>query len=227
MDPLASMRCWAVEIELGGRVYDIPVLPAVDWWPVLSSGDLGQILDFVVSTPDDLMNLDDLLLSGELTTEDLTQALTDAIEETTGRSFHASFVIATVANAQWATLNGTLVQRGFRWDEQPLAAALDALYVEITGRLEKDELAKFRALLENEALTGGKRRGRNRRKVLTEFEEMAGPRPTTGVVATGEPSGSGRPRTQPRPQPRRQGARSASPKRPRAPRAQSGPAASS
>lgn len=227
MDPLASMRCWAVDIELGGRTFEVPALPAVDWWPVLASGDLGQILDFVVSTPDDPMNLDDLLLSGELTTGALTEALLDAIEATTGRTFHASFVIATVASSQWATLNGALARRGFRWDEQPLAAALDALYIEITDRLEKENLDKFLALLENEALTMGKRRGRNREKVMSEFEAMAGPRPTTGVVATDERSGSGRPRTRPRLQPRRQAAPSAEPRKRRAPRAGSGPAASS
>lgn len=227
VDPLASMRCWVIGIELGGREYEIPALPAVEWWPVLSSGDLNQILDFIVSTPDDPFNLDDVLLEGGLSGEDLGEALVDAIEEAAGRSFHVSFVLATVANAQWAGINGTLAQTGFRWDEQPLGAALDAIYAIITSRLEKDNLDKFLAVLANETLTSGKRRGRNREKVLSEFEAMAGPRPTAGAVATGEPSDSERPRTRPRPQPRRQGGRSASPRPPRAGRAGSGQRASS
>jgi hypothetical protein len=222
------MRCWAVEIELGGRVYEIPALPAVEWWPVLASGDLNRVLDFIESRPDDPRNVDDLLLSGEFSAEELTEALTDAIEETAGRSFHAAIVLATVANGQWPAIGGALAQAGFRWDEQPLGAALDAIYAAIVERLNKDALDQFLALLENEALTAtGKRKGRNREKVMSEFEAMAGPRPTTGVVATGERSGSERPRTRPRLQPRRQAARSASPTRPRGPRAGSGPGASS
>ena len=230
VDPAASMRCWAVEIELGGRVFEIPALPAAEWWPVLSSADLTQILDFIVSTPDDPANLDDLLLSGALFGDELGVALLDAIEETAGRSFHAALVLATVMNNQWASVNGELARTGFRWDEQPLGAALDAVYSVITSRLEEDRLAEFLALLDNEALTSGKpgkRRGRNREKAVSEFESMAGPKPTAGAVATGGPSGSERPKTRPRPQPRRQAAQSASPRRPRAPRAGSGPAASS
>jgi hypothetical protein len=227
VDPLASMRCWAVEIELGGRVFEIPALPAVEWWPVLASGDVSQILDFIVSSPDDPDNVDELILSGAVTGEELTQALTDAIEETAGRSLHAAFVLTIVASNQWAVVGGALAQTGFRWDEQPLGAALDAIYEILTSRMEKDNLDKFLALLDNEALTRGKPTARQRAKVRDEFESMAGPRPTTGVVATGELSGSERPRTRPRPQPRRQGGRSASPRTPRAGRAGSGRRASS
>lgn len=226
VDPAASMRCWAIEIELGGRTFEVPALPAVDWWPVVSELDLTLILDFIVSRPDDPDNVDDLLLAGAFTAEELTTALTDAFEEVAGRSLHVAFVLATVAKTGWSTINGALATAGFRWDEQPLGAALDALYAAITDRLDKDALAKFLVLLDNEALTSGKPSKRQRAKIVDEFESMAGPRPKTGVVATGERSGSGRPRTRPRPQPRRQAARSGEPKRQRAPRAGSGPAAS-
>ena len=228
VDPLASMRCWAIGIELGGREFEIPALPAVEWWPVIASGDLAQVLDFIASSPDDPDNLDELLLAGEVSGEDLTEAANDAIEEVTGRSFHAAFVLAVVAKAQWGTVGGVLAQTGFRWDLQPIGAALDAIYEILTSRMDKDNLDKFLALLANESLTsGGKRRGRARQKVVDEFEAMAGPRPTTGVVATSERSGSERPRTRPRPQPRRQGGRSAAPRPPRAGRAGSGQEASS
>lgn len=227
VDPLASMRCWAIGIELGGREFEIPALPAVEWWPVIASGDLAQVLDFIASSPDDPDNLDELLLAGEVSGEDLTEAANDAIEEVTGRSFHAAFVLAVVAKAQWGTVGGVLAQTGFRWDLQPIGAALDAIYEILTSRMDKDNLDKFLALLDNEALTRGKPTARQRAKVRDEFEAMAGPRPTAGVVATGERSGSGRPRTRPRPQPRRQGGRSASPRTPRAGRAGSGQEASS
>lgn len=204
VDPLASMRCWAIELELGGRTYDVPALPASSWWPVLVSGDLAQILDFVVSTPEDPFNLDDLLLGGTLKREDLGDALLDAVETAAGRSFHAAFVLATVASSQWSALNGALVRRGFRWDEQPLGAALDALYVEITSRLEEKNLEKFLAILENEALSQQGKKRQPSERVVSEFESIAGPRPTAGVKSTGAQSGNARPRTRTRPRPPRQ-----------------------
>jgi hypothetical protein len=224
VDPLASMRCWALELELGGRTFDVPALPAADWWPVLVSGDLSQVLDFIVSTSGDL---DEMLLNGEVTQKQLSQALTDAVEETAGRPLHAALVLASLAAMHWSSINGALVLRGFRWDQQPLGAALDAIYAEVTGRLKKDELDKFLALLENEALTSGKPTPRQRAKMVDEFEGMAGPRPTSGVKSTGGPSGSARPKTRTRPRPPRQGDPSREPTRLREPPAGSGPAASS
>lgn len=225
VDPLASMRCWGLEIELGGRVYEIPALPAVDWWPVLVAGDPGLILDMIESSPADPFNLDDLLLTGEINGEEMATALMDAIEEVAGRTFHASFVLVTVAANQWATINGALVRRGFRWEDQPLGAALDAIYSVITEHMTKDALPKFLALLDNEAMTTGKRRNRASGKVVSEFEAMAGPKPTAGAVATGEPSDSERPKTRTQPRPPRPAAPSRAPRRPRAPRAGSGRAA--
>lgn len=221
------MRCWPIEITLGGRVFDIPALSAIEWWPVLVSGDLTSILDFVVSTTEESFSVDDLLLEGNLSQGELGEALIDALEATAGRSFHASMVLATLAGQHWASINGALVRRGFRWEDQPLAAALDAIYAEVTGRLEKEPLDKLLALLDNEALTTGKPTARQRANLTNEFESMAGPRPTAGVRSTGAPSDSARPKTQPRPRPPRQAARSHAPTEPRAPRAGNGPAASS
>lgn len=227
VDPAASMRCWAIELELGGRTYDVPALPASDWWPVLSSRDPSLILDLVVSTPDDPANLDDYLLSGEVDQDELAQALTDALEAAAGRSLHVSIVLATVAEMHWASINGALVRRGFRWEDQPLGAALDAIYAEVAGRLDEEALGKFEALLDDESVTRPGKKRTASQKVRDEFEAMAGPRPTAGAGASAEPSGSERPRSQPQPQRPLRGGPSRAPRPPRAPRGGSGRAASS
>jgi hypothetical protein len=222
------MRCWAIGIELGGREFEIPALPAVDWWPVLASGDLGMVLDLIPSSPDDPASVDELLLSGTVSAGELEQALTDAVEEAAGRSLHAAIVLASLANARWADIGGDLARDQFRWDKRPLGAALDAVYNVVMSRMEdKGDRDRFLALLDNEGLTSGKPSPRQRARAEAEFETMAGPKPTTGVVATAERSGSERPRTRPRPRPPRRAARSASPTRLRAPRAGSDQGASS
>src|SRR5262245_53379230 len=113
------MRCWAITVELGGREYEIPALPAADWWPILVEARPSAILDILMSSED----LDARILAGEIKGGDLNIALNDAIEEVTGRSFHAAFVLAMTAATAWPAIGGTLAQRGFRWDVMPIGAA--------------------------------------------------------------------------------------------------------
>jgi hypothetical protein len=216
VDPLASMRCWAITVRLGGKEFEIPALPAVDWWPVLVSVNPRRVLDLLKSTDD--ADLDGMLLDGELSSAEIGEAVTDAIEEATGRSLHVSLVLALAADGNWPTIGGHLAQIGFRWDQQSIGAALDAIYAVIIGNLPEDARGKFEAVLENESLTQpGKKRTPSER-VMTEFEAMAGPRPAPSPPgqkpqqSSGGPSGSARPRTRSPRQQRLQGARSGAPK---------------
>lgn len=219
VDPLASMRCWVISVELGGREYDIPALPAADWFPVLVSADVTGVLDLLRSSPDDL---EDQLLSGEISGKELGEVLTEAIEEATGRPAHAAFVLAIVAADQWPMIGGTLAQTGFRWDVQPIGAALDAIHSIVVSSLPEEPRKKFLQYLEDEHLTTGRRRPIDRAKVTAEFETMAGPRPAPappGATAPrppeqsiAGPSGSARPRTPRPPRPPRPAVRSSGPR---------------
>lgn len=221
VDPAASMRCWAIELEVGGRVFEIPALPAADWWPVFVSGDLSKIIDLVESP-----ELDDHLL--EHGAAGIGEALKDAAEEVAGRSLHVALVLAQVAKTGWPAIGGDLAVRGFRWDIAPVAAALDAIYATALKLLpDQKAVDKFLAVLDNEALTSGEKTTAQREKALDDFAAMAGPKPTSGVKSNAEPSEDGRPRTQPRSQPRHQADPSREPKPPRGRRAGSGRPASS
>lgn len=200
VDPAASMRIWAVEFELGGRTLEVPALPAADWLLMLMNGDLLDVLDM-----GDLSAVDEMILGGEVTPEEVGKALTSVIEQATGRSFHASLILAQVAKMQWPVIGGELARRGMRLDQVSIGAALDAIYVTILDRLKPEAAEKFQALLDSEVSPGGKIRP-NRAKAMADFEEMAGPKPPP-VKATAGLSGGGRPRTRPRPRPPRQAAR--------------------
>ena len=220
VDPLASMRCWAVDVELGGRAYTVPALPAADWWPVLVTGDVTQVLDLLMSGSSD--ELADMILTGEVTREEISGALTEAIEEVAGRSLHVATVLALAAWHSWSAVNGYLAQRGFRWDLMPLGAALDAVHAVLLDMIEdKDDRAKFVRMLENEP---GKR---DREKMAADFETLAGPKPSSGVRSSGARSGSARPKTRPRHQQPRPDDLPASPTAQPGPPAESDPQASS
>jgi len=133
-----------------------------------------------------------------------------------------------VAGMHWASINGAMVRRGFRWEGQPLGAALDAIYAEIIERLDEESTARFTELLENEELSKPGRPGKKRKvsdKAISEFEAMAGPRPT-GAAATAALSDSEHPRTPRPPRPPRPRAPSTAPRRRRARPAGSDPPAS-
>ncbi len=210
VDPVASMRCWAIVLELGGREFEIPARPAADWWPVLASGDLFAILDFVVSSSDDPDSLDSMLLDGRTGTEELTQALLDTVEEISGRAPQAAIMLAMAGEMAWAMVGGHLAQTGFRWDKQPIGAALDAVYSIIVSALEKEPREKFLAALSKTEL------GRiDREKALSDFEAIAGPRPAPRPRpgrSTAEPSGDAPPRTPRPPRQLRRAARSSAPR---------------
>ena len=221
VDPIASMRCWAITVQLGGRSYDVPALPAVDWWPIIVDPRPTTFLDILSSRdPDDSYDLDTLLLNGDVSAEELDAVFREAIQEVTGRSLHVAFVTATVAADQWPVIGGLLAQSGFRWDVQSIGAALDAIHSVIVSNLEDAPRKKFLAILEDEALTDPSRKGRKRgpsREALDAFESMAGPRPAPAPspgASTAEPSDSQPPRTQTQPLRRLQGARSGVPRRP-------------
>jgi hypothetical protein len=223
VDPAASLRCWALEIDLGGRTYEVPALPAADWLPVLLEGDPLLVLDMFVSIEDG-ETIDDLILAGQVKADELTEALIGAVEQTAGRPFMASYVLVQATARHWATISGRLSQRGFRWDREPLGAALDAVYSIITMNMKDEDRVKFEALLDT-PMPG--RKVTPSAAATEGFELLAGPKPTGGVRASGELSGSGRPRSQPRhPQPH-PGDPLPAPTARRAPRARNGPRASS
>ena len=206
VDPAASMRIWAVELDLGGHTYVVPPLPAAGWFPVLLEGNPLLVLEMIEDGPGE--DLDDMILSGQVGAEELVEILTLAIEQVAGRQFHAAFVLAQLAALQWAAIAGILAERGFDWEGKPLGAALDAIYAVVCQRLDKDGLAKFQQLLDNPMTTkGGRRRKVSRDQAMNDFASIAGPPPSGGVRASAERSGSERPRTRIRPQQPRQRAR--------------------
>jgi hypothetical protein len=221
------MRCWAITVEIGGREFEIPALPAADWWPVITDATAMALVDILKSSAD----LDAMLLDGRTDAAELTEVTMDAIGEATGRTFHAAFVLVTVAGMHWPVIGGILAQKGFRWDIMPIGAALDAVYAIVAGNMKDDAARdKFDLLLDNDTLTKPGKKREPSKRVLTEFEGMAGPMPAPAPLpgkSSAEPSESPRPRTRTRPRQTLQADQSEPPTRPRERPGRSGPRASS
>lgn len=186
-DPLASMRCWAIGVVLGGREYTIPASPAVSWWPLLAEPSGAALLD-MIKDPD----LTDRLWQGEIETQEITEAVIETIETVTGRSFPAAYLIAGIADQHWASINGQLVRDGVRWDVLPVGAILDAIHVLLLERFgeSKNEKTGLRWVDEYLAALDAPRPGTGSRvseQAISDFETMAGPRPTRSGGVTAPP----------------------------------------
>jgi hypothetical protein len=225
LDPLSSMRCWAVEFEIGGRTYEVPALPAVDWWPVLSSASPeNKVLDIMPSRLGESDDLDNQLLTGEIDAAELRETLIQVVEDVAGRSLHVARVLVIVAEDRWDLIGPATAQAGFRWDVQPIGAALDLIYGIVMSGLDKDGQAKFTGLLGNESLSRPGEKRQPSKQVVREFEAMAGPRPAPRPIrgragsalprsqrSSAGPSGGAPPKTPPPPRQRRRADRSGEP----------------
>lgn len=197
-DPLASMGCWPVTVELGGREYEIPGLSAARWWQVLV-GDV-DVTDLLPVGANDA--IDEQLLNGTLSSAEMTETLTAALEEVVGRPLKSALYLVALAMHQWEAVSGRLALAGFRWDVMPIAAALDAIYFMRMENADEESRAEFLKNYDPEAALKAEKAA-----AQAAFAEMAGPKPVRSNAA---PSAGTRART-PRPY------------RPRRPREQSSP----
>ena len=229
VDPEASLALWDLDVDLGGRRFTVPALPASGWFPVILSADVYSVLDMLVSTggedPEDPM---DLVLAGTVPADELGKICLQAVEEVAGRPFQVAYVLAVAAESQWQMINGRLSLAGFDWDERPIGAALDAIFMIILEGMHTEEKRKeFLALLDQAVPANPEARPEDAAKAETEFANLAGPKPTGGVRASGAPSDGARSRIRSRPLEPRQDAASGAPNPRPGVRARSGRPASS
>lgn len=196
VDPTASLRIWVIEFDLAGQTFQVPPVPAADWLPVLAGGDMLAVLDLV----EDSVKIDDLVMAGEVTVEQLSEVLDQVVERATGRTTWAALVLAGMAQRWWDRIGGELARSGFRWDQQPIGAALDAVRSVVLSLAKNQESTdRLVSILNSERpLTGsgGRRRPVDRSRALQDFETMAGPRPDRVPAPTSaEPSAGAPPRT--------------------------------
>ncbi len=96
----------------------------------------------------------------------------------------------------------------------PLGAALDAIYSIYVENMKTEDRIKFDAMLDKPLkIPGRKLRPADQAKAISDFEAIAGPRPTSGVTASAERSDSAHPKTPRQPQPPHQDGPSTEPRK--------------
>lgn len=138
MDALAALRCWPIHVELAGREFTIPPVPAADWFiAILGEKPLPIVPGMLPKEQEE--EVAELIVNGEVDLKDLTQAARDALEVASGWRWWEADRLIRSAGAQWKIIGGELTRTGVDLHTQPLGAVLGTLYVLAVRNLDEQK----------------------------------------------------------------------------------------
>lgn len=206
INPIPSLRQVGVRARLAGAPLRVAPLPASAWLEAIFTGGIGGVLGLC----DDSDAIEDAIADGHLRGGALGKVLNEMLAAAAGRPWRVALMLIILAQERWATTGGELMRLGFKVDEMPLGAFLDAIYTVATRNMKPEEVAKFDAVLMGADAPSARGMGR--------------PAPSP-VPATAAPFVMTRSRTRTRPIPRPPDGPTAPPTPPPARPARSAPAA--
>jgi hypothetical protein len=146
-DPLASMRIWAVEYDVGRHLARIPPTCAADWMPCLMRMDIMGVLELVEGE-----DFDDAILDGDVTTAQAREAAVKLLESAAGRPCWTTMALVSLAVRYWGVVGADLMRVSVKFDQISLSAALDAIYGTLTKGLDDKAKARLDNTLERAPL---------------------------------------------------------------------------
>jgi len=157
-DHASGLRCWAVEFELDGVLWEIPALPAADWLDAYleSPDDLAGIVPGLVTDPEKGDTLAERLFDATFNDDDLftpglepqrLEAARTALTAAAGVTWWIAGRLAAEA-LSWTGVGGELVLRGINYQRAPLAAVLAAAYRIIVSTQDSKQLPMTIAKIE-------------------------------------------------------------------------------
>lgn len=142
VDGGALIRPRAVLVDLGGREYRIPALPASTWMLVILEQTWSDVVPGLLEG--DMDDLYEQVESGEVTGEACELAAKDALGAVAGVSWWSVLALVHSA-AQDPAVFGELRTSGLDLETAPLGAALVSLYRIYTRDREKKDVARLDA----------------------------------------------------------------------------------
>lgn len=128
-EPLASLRICRIQVSLAGRDWLIPALQAADWLEVLLAEELNPEALFPgLCGPDVELEVNRLMLSGDIDHEEMQRAILDVIEQASGRKWWFALRLCRFARTNWDRVGGVMAAHGVNPFGIPLAMWLDAAF---------------------------------------------------------------------------------------------------
>lgn len=128
-DPLASLDVYKVHVHLGDQRFVIPAIDAAGWLKILLDDPLNTEEIFPgLCGPADVVTVNQMMVSGLVSEEELTAAIYDVIEAASGRRWFIAVRLCGYARANWDRIGGELACHGVTPFKVSLSYWLDALY---------------------------------------------------------------------------------------------------
>lgn len=142
-DPLAALRIWAIDVDLGGDTFTVPPRPAVEWFLAILDEDTPLPLIPGLMEGDAEERVTDLLLDGLVTAEDIAKRSRELLTAAAGRPWWEADRLIRSSGASWHIIGGELTRLGVDLSRVSLAAALNAIYVVCVRTMDEKERNKF------------------------------------------------------------------------------------
>ena len=138
MDPVASLRAFEIEIDLGGWVYVVPALWADEWVEVLAEQSLASVLPGLLP-PEDKVALWKDLLHGRVTPQDMVDGARSVIEAAGGRKWWEvqRLVNGALNESTWPVFHGQSLKSGVDFSRITLAGFVNLVLVTALAGCEK------------------------------------------------------------------------------------------
>jgi hypothetical protein len=144
VEAAASLRLWAVTIELGGQEYTIPPRPASDWVVAVLDATDEVFPTLALLEPDDYEAVKDrILLDQAVTFEEVAEVSQQALAAVSGWKWWTAQTLIFSAAKEWRLISGEMTKRGLDPGRLPLGAWLNGLYAMATEKLDQSERMSF------------------------------------------------------------------------------------
>jgi hypothetical protein len=141
---VGSLQPWPIELDLAGKAYTIPALPAVDWLTILMADSVDPeriLLDLCPGGHE-------ILLDESLEQDDIGNALLDVIEQVSGRRWWIALRLIGVVRSNWHILGAEMFYRHIDPAALSLSAWLDVMLVITIRSMDPKDVAMFTMKLE-------------------------------------------------------------------------------
>lgn len=144
VDPEATLRIWSVDVDIGGKAYTIPPLPARDWLLAVLYLTRDGLAGPIPGVVPDLIRDDDLadaIADGLVSSDECTQAARAAVEAAAGMKWWTAIKLAHSCVGEG--IGAELISRGVDPATMPFAAYLIAGYRIATRHAADVDLARI------------------------------------------------------------------------------------
>lgn len=144
----ASLRATPTEVLVAGRWVTVPAMLAVDWLELLT-GDLDLELIFPgLLSDDDADWVEDALVEGEISIQDMQRLAIAVITEVSGRPWWIACKLVISAQSKWSIIGADLAAKQIDATRIPLGLWLDSVWRIIFDRTANEKWPSVAAQLE-------------------------------------------------------------------------------